>query len=297
MSNIRGVFATLAALAVAVTALSVHAQRALTERHVSVRVVDDKGVPVQGLTAADFIVREDDLAREVVRVAPAPPPTHIALLVDNTAESQTVLLELRAALLSFVRRMAALDAPPAMTLWTFAERPTRLVDFTTSDIALESGIKRIIPRPSSGSYMLDAVVEASAALDRAGATRPAIVTFFMDAGPEFSNRLHTGVADALRDANASLWAVELQQSAPPQSQDARERLRVANDVTGWSGGMNRPILSRQGIEGAFADVGTAILSRYDVIYGRPASLVPPSRLSVELRTRSARLTAPRWTSE
>lgn len=298
MRNLRGLLVScLVAVTLVHASPAAEGQRAITERHVYVRVTDAKGAFVPGLTPTDFVVREDDLAREVVRVGAAPPPTHIALLVDNTARAQTALIELRASLLSFVRSMAALDTPPAMTLVTFAERPTRLVDFTTSDIALETGIARIIPRPGSGAYMLDAIVEASQALDRADAARPAIVAFFMDASPEFSNRLHTNVADALRDTGTSLWTVELQETAAPRSSDARERLSVANDVTSWSGGMNRPVLSPQGIGSAFVDIASAMLSRYDVVYGRPAALIPPSRLNVELRHRSLRLTAPRWTGE
>ena len=73
------------------------AQREIAQRHVYVRVTDAKDAPVTTLTPADFVVREDDVAREIVRVGAAPPPTHLALLVDNTNEAQQLLIELEAA--------------------------------------------------------------------------------------------------------------------------------------------------------------------------------------------------------
>ncbi len=126
------------------------AQRDIAQRHVYVGVTDAKGAAVTTLTPADLVVREDDIAREIVRVGAAPPPTHLALLVDNTAELQKLLTELRGSLTAVAQQMHQLPSPPAMMLTSFAERPTRLVDFTTSDIAIENGVKKLFPRPGGG---------------------------------------------------------------------------------------------------------------------------------------------------
>jgi hypothetical protein len=291
-----GVLRILTAIALLSAGTTLNGQREITQRHVYITVTGPKG-GAPALTPKDVIVREDDIAREVIRVSAAPPPSHIVFLIDNTAEAQTVLLELRSGVIGMAQRMNQLPQPPAMMLMTAAERPTRLVDFTTSDIAIENGIKKVFPRPGSGSYLLDGIVEATAALDRASATRPAIVAFVMERSTEFSNRVHANVADALEDAGASLWTITLQAPAPPQSLEARERASVVGDVTGWSGGMNTPVLSPQGLQGAFASTASAILDRLDVTYGRPAALIPPSRLSVELRDPTLRVSAPRWAGE
>jgi hypothetical protein len=292
----RGVLCVLTATAILAAGPFVGAQREITERHVYISVAGSKGAP-PSLTPKDIIVREDDVAREVIRVGPAPPPTHLVLLVDHTAEAQTFLQELRAGLIAVARQMSQLPTPPQMMLMSVAERPARLVDFTTSDIAIENAVKRIFPRPGSGAYFLDGVAEASAALGRAGAERPAILAFVMEASPEFSNRVHRSVADALEDAGASLWTITMQEPTPGLSLAARERASVVGDVTGWSGGMNTPVLSSNGLAGAFASTAAALLGRLDVTYGRPAALIPPSRLSVELRDRSLRVSAPRWAGE
>ncbi len=297
MRQPRGVLLILTAIAMLASNAGTDAQREMTERHVYLTVAGGNGASVPALTPKDVIVREDGVAREVLRIGPAPPPTHLVLLVDNTAEAQSILQELRAGLIGVARQMNQLPEPPAMMLMTTAERPTRVVDFTTSDIAIENSVKRLFPRPGSGSYFLDGVVEAGAALRRASAARPAILAVVLERSPEFSNRVHMSVADALEDANASLWTITLQDAVPGRSLDARERASVLGDVTSWSGGMNTPVLSPQGLAGAFSSTVAALLGRIDVTYGRPASLVPPSRLTVELRDRSLRATAPRWAGE
>ena len=294
----RRTFPYMTAIAVLALSAVLVAQREIAQRHVYLRVIDAKGAPVTTLTPADLVVREDDIAREIVRVAAAPPPTHLALLVDNTAEAQKLLTELRGSLVAAAQQMNQLPSPPAMMLMSFAERPTRIVDFTTSDIAVENGVKKLFPRPGGGSYFLDAIVETTEAFRRAKAERPAILAFVMDSSPEFSDRIHRNVEEALDRAKTSLWTIQLQHvpAGPPSTAD-RERDSVIGDVTTWSGGLNKPVLSAQGVPGAFTEVVNAILGRLDVTYGRPASLVPPKRLSVEARDKSLKLSAPRWTTE
>ena len=285
------------AMAVLALGAALAAQREIAQRHVYVRVTDAKGAAVTTLTPADLVVREDDIAREIVRVGAAPPPTHLALLVDNTNEAQKVLIELRSGLTALAQQMNQLPSPPAMMLMTFAERPTRIVDFTTSDIAIENGVKKVFPRPGAGSYFLDAIVESTEALRKLKAERPVILAFVMDSSPEFSDRIHRNVDEALDRAKTSLWTIQLQHAPGRPGSEARERESVIGDVTTWSGGMNKPVLSAQGVPAAFTEVASAILGRLDVTYGRPASLVPPKRLSIEARDKSLKLSAPRWTTE
>jgi hypothetical protein len=193
-----------------------------------------------------------------------------------------------------MRSMTGLPTPPSISLATFAERPTVTVPWTTSDIAVEGGIQKIFQRPGSGAYLLDAVWETCLSLRKLNASRPVIVAFTMDASPPFSDLLHTRVADGLKEAGASLWTVQLIRSGMGQSQGEIERARLVGDVTAWSGGQNAAVLSREGLDGAFTKISANIIGRYDVTYGRPDALVPPSRLSVEMRDRSLRVTAPRW---
>src|SRR6266536_6068178 len=58
------------------------------QRSLYVSVVNDAGAHVPDLGPADFVVREDNVAREILRVAPADAPMQIALLVDNSTASR-----------------------------------------------------------------------------------------------------------------------------------------------------------------------------------------------------------------
>ena len=54
------------------------------ERSLYVTMLDKSGAPVPNLGPTDFIVREDNVAREVLRVVPASDPMQIAIMVDNS---------------------------------------------------------------------------------------------------------------------------------------------------------------------------------------------------------------------
>jgi hypothetical protein len=285
-------------LAVALLALTasgaVGAQRAVRERSVFVGVTkDDKSVP--DLTPADFIVREDNAAREVLRVSPAPPPSHIALLVDDSAATQSLTTDLRQGFSDFVRAWEDSQPTPAFGLMTFGDRPTKVQDYSASVPAILAGIGRVFPRASAGATFIDSIVQTCADLKKAEATRAIIVAFVAEDGPEFSTETSDKIGDTLAAAKASLWVIVLQSrsGADVASREGRERSSVIGDRTRESGGDNRPILSRQSIGPAFKALAATILSRYEVVYGRPESIVPPKRIEVQTRRKDVRLLAPR----
>ena len=294
-----GRIAITAACAVTMVAASpaVKAQREARERHIYVSVTTDNSSPVTGLTAGDFVVRENDLSREIVRVNVAPPPTHVALLFDDSASMQPALSELRSGLNRFATAIMGFSPQPQLAVTTFGERPTRVVQYTTSAEAIAKGIGRVFPRPNTGGYLLEAIIEETTELRKRKAERPVIVVFVNEDGPEFSNLTSERVRDALREANSSLWTVTLQTQAPAMTTEARERGEVLTDVSTDSGGMHQLIVSRQGIDSAMTRVASAIGARYEIVYTRPDSLVPPDSLKVEVKRPKTRVWAPVWTGK
>src|SRR5689334_10787838 len=75
------------------------------ERSMYVSVVDQSGSPVPGLGPSDFIVREDNLSREVLRVVPATEPMQVAVLVDNSTAAAPQVQFVRRALPAFVETL------------------------------------------------------------------------------------------------------------------------------------------------------------------------------------------------
>ena len=101
-------------------------------------------------------------------------------------------------------------------------------------------------------------------------------------------------------ARAQLRLVDLEITETPavagdlNNTDARERAMVFGDTTTASGGRNRVVLSRQGLETAMTKLAAELAGRYDVVYGRPESLVPPQKLKVEVKRSGTKLVAPSW---
>lgn len=265
------------------------------QRSITITVLDSNNRAVSDLQPGDIIVREDGLAREIVRVEPAPPPTEIVLLVDDSQASRDALREMREALQSFAELVTAFEPAPAVRLVTFGDRPTTLVNFTPSFSALSTAIEWITPRLGAGATLLEAINDSARALTARHAERPIMVAFVVEAGPEFGNLRHTQIREALERANASLWAIVLAQPGGGGASDSdRERQLVLGDVTRQSGGRMELALTPQQLTQRFGALASQIASRWQVTYGRPDSLIPPDDLEVTARTGRLRILAPEW---
>ena len=297
--TIRRVLVVASTAALAVTTAPLDAQqRELRERHVYAAVTTTDGAAVPDLKPAEFKVREDGIAREVLRASPGLAPTHVALLVDDSEAAQQSIADLRTGLASFVKKMFGSASGVQMAYWTFGERPTRQVDFTNSAATIDKSVARLFHRTGAGSYFLEAIQEASRDLRKREAERPVIVAFVVESGPEFSSTVHQAVEDSLKAVNASLWTVVLQEGAQSLvAPERRERAIVLGDVTRDSGGDNKVVLSKQAIEAALLSRAALLTSRYDVVYARPDALIPPTKIEVETTRKDLRVLAPRWTGK
>ena len=90
-------------------------------------VVDRTGTPVMGLGNADFAVRENGDAREILRVSPATDSLRVAVLVDTSQEMRNELIDIRQGLRGFVTEI---DRRHEVSLTGFGGPPIVLVDYT-----------------------------------------------------------------------------------------------------------------------------------------------------------------------
>jgi hypothetical protein len=283
------------ALAAALAApLAAESQRSPQQQRADIIVVDRDNKPVTDLTPQAIIVREDGVAREVISVEPAGPPSPVVLLVDNSQAAEPAILDLRKGLTDFVTAISTTDNSVQIGLRTFGERPTKVTD-PTSAALVQVGIDRIFHRAGTGSHMLEAIVETSNELANAGAMSPALVVFVVESGPEFSQDDRRRVAEALRRAGATLWVVVLQaRGGAFGTPELRERAAVIGDGTVESGGLSLPILSAQGIAQAFGRLHGLLAARLRVTYGRPDTLIPPETLEITTRREGLQVLSPRW---
>lgn len=247
-------------------------------RDIYVSVVDEKGNAVKGLTGADFKVREDGVAREVIRAVPAEEPLDIIVLVDDSQAATTAIPNLRDGLTKFVEQ---LKGKAQIGIVTFGERPTSVAERTTSLEALEKGIGRIFARPSSGAYLLEAITEVSRGFQKRDARRPVIVALTVE-GVEFSNQQYERVLKDLHASGATFHALAIGTPAPITSDELRNRSMVLSEGTKQTGGRREQLLSDMGIAPALTKLADELLNQYVVTYGRPDALVPPEKIEVSV---------------
>jgi von Willebrand factor type A domain len=277
MTERRG-FGLGAAVLVALIAITAaHAQT--LQRGVYASVLDKGGTPVLDMTPADFVVREDNLAREVLRVEPAKTAMQIALLVDNSAASSRSIRDIRDATTEFIKGVTGHGMENEVALITVGERPTILVDYTTDQAKLLKGAA-IFTLPNSGAYMLDGIFETARALKKREARRPVIIGIATN-GPEYSNRYRDQVVGVLTDAGASLSIVMV--GPPPTdvaTNEGRERAWVFSDGTDTTGGRYDNVLAASAMGMRLKQVADELTHQYVVTYARPQSLIPPEHIKI-----------------
>jgi VWFA-related protein len=268
----------LALLSVSLTSsrASLHAQNAAREQTLYVSAVNDKGEPVDGLGADAFLVREDGIRREVLRVSRAIEPIDIALLVDNSTAADEEITFMRDA----VSRFDALMAPNnQIALIALADRPTILVDYTNDPKRLSTGVGRLFAMPNSGMTLLDALVETAKGMERRETPRAVVVPIITD-GPEFTNRYYRDVAAAVRKAQAAMHIVSIGLFYHSEEQGLRERSFLLDEGPRTTGGQRISLLTPMGLPDAMQRLARELSSQYKVVYGRPESLVPPEKTDV-----------------
>lgn len=250
------------------------------ERVLYVNVFDARSrQPVSDLGPDAFVVREDGVRREVLRVTRADDPMPVAVLIDNTQAATSALADIRKAITTFV---TATDGLGPMALITVADRPTIVVDYTTSQKDLQGGVGRLFAMPGSGATLLDAIKDSAQGLAKREADRAAIVVLTTE-NREFSTLYHGQVLDALKKSGASLSAVVLLNSAESMKNDeARNRATVLDRGPRETGGIRFDVLASSAFDGQMRDLAGILKSQYRVVYARPDALIPPERIEVSM---------------
>jgi len=258
------------------------AQRETRQRQVIVSVVDRNGKVIQGLTPRDFVVREDDVAREVLKVEPAIEPMQVALLVDNSQAARDEIPHIRQALPVFIAALtgsAAGDVKNEVAIIAIGERPTIFAASTTSRANLQKGVDRLWSLPGTGAYLLDGIIEVCQGFKKRDARRPVIVAISAE-GPELSNRQYDQVLDPLRASGAALNVLTIGPPSGSLSDEARNRSVVIDEGPRITGGRREDLLTGMALTSALKQLADDLTHQYRVTYARPQTLIPPEHVTV-----------------
>lgn len=268
----------LPALALAAAcALPSSAAAQARQAEIYVSVLDAKGAPVTGLSAEEFRVREEGTAREVLKAAPATEPLTVALLVDDSQATSPASQMIREAVDTFITSLAG---KAEISIVTFGERPTILVDYTTDQQKLLAGAKRIFPRNGAGAYLMDAIVDVSRGFQKRNAARPVIAVLMMEGAVEFSNRHHDNVVSELMSGGAALHVVSLGQPGDSMADEVRNRDQSIARGTALTGGRRDNVLALTAAAPKMKQLAHELQNQYVVTYSRPETLIPPDKIDV-----------------
>lgn len=268
----------LSALAVAAACASASSTIAQTRptQQIYVSVVDSKGEPVTGLGAGSFRVREDGNAREVLSAGPATEPLTVALLVDDSQATTGATQFIRESVDTFIKELAG----ASLSVVTFGERPTIVVDYTTDQKKLLDNARRIFPRAGAGAYLMEAIAEVSRGFQKREAARGTIVVLMMDNAVEFSNRHYDQVLTELQSAGAALHVVSLGQPGNTLADETRNRDQVVAMGTERTGGRRDNVIALTAAAGKMKQLAGELKNQYIVSYARPERLIPPEKIEV-----------------
>jgi len=271
----RVALARLAAWCVVLASLIAHPLAQAVERVAYVTVVDSATErPVTDVTAGQIIIREDGNRREVLSVSPATSDMTVAVIIDNSQAASPTITDLRKALATFLDTIQGLGP---VGLFSVADRPTILREYTTSQKELQDAAGRVFHVPSSGATLLDTIADVAKGIGRRTSDRAAIVVVTGE-NTDFSTLQYRDVLETLRDSGAMLYVTVLVNPNGSMSTDeARNRATVLDRGPRESGGTRTDVLTSMSFEARLKALGQMLTSQYRVTYAQPQSLIPPEK--------------------
>jgi hypothetical protein len=278
MTNRRVFVAALSIIACALMwSGSLNAQ--VIQRAMYVSALTDAGAPIPDLGPSDFVVREDKMAREVLKVEPAVDSMQIAILVDTSQGARNDISHMRSALPPFIKALTTGEVKNEVAIIAIGERPTVFTNYTYNQVELKKGVDRIWSTQGSGAYLLDGIIETCQGFKKRGAQRPVIVAILSE-GPELSNRQHDQVLEPLHATGAAFHAITMGRPSTSLSDETRNRNLVLDEGPRETGGRREELLTSMALADKLTQLADELTHQYKVTYARPQSLIPPEKVTV-----------------
>jgi VWFA-related protein len=215
-----------------------------------------EGVPLKGLDASNFRVREDEVNQKPLTVEPKLPPLSVVVTLDVSGSMKERLVDAQAAAIHFLDMLGETDSAQVLT---FAREVKRLTPMTTSRSAARAGISATVARGDTALY--DALYESVTLLkDRAGRKAIVLLSDGVDddgTGKQLSKHTVREVLALARQVNVPIYVVGLGTEL-----DEATLTQVAQDT----GGLYLKTPNASELKLLYASIGEQLAGQYAIHY-------------------------------
>jgi VWFA-related protein len=250
---------------------------------------------VLDLTPADFVVKEDGKARDILKVELARAPLQVMILVDDNGTGL-----FRSGLIQFIQQ---LQGRAEMAVSSVVGQTMKLVDYTPNVEAVANAIATLSARPGTpdGGQLLEGIFQASKDQERRESARPVIVALTVG-GEEHSTVPAHHVLDQLAKSRSKLYVIQVANSALRSTVQITKPAALLGENLNLSevlgegpkqtGGWREEIVAATGIILGLGRIAAELKNQYALEYSRPPKTKTIERLNVSVNRRGLNLRAP-----
>jgi hypothetical protein len=243
-------------------------------RTVYFSAVDEKGVHVTDLTAAELTVKEGGKDRVIDAVKPATAPMQVSLLVDDGGTGGFT-----AAVSQFIQ---ATFGRAEYAIRMLQPQAIKVQDFTKNGDELRAALGRMGQRgrvQPDNEQVIAGVFDAAKELRQREARRPSIIALTITGEKALADSADETL-NALKASGASLHVVYLA---------GVELGKVLGDGPRQSGGMIEQVTGNMALGPALAKVATNLLNQYVLTYTVPDGVKLNEKLSLSTTRKGVKL--------
>ena len=274
---VAGAVVTAAALTLA--PLGARPSQAPDERTIYVSVMGGNGGPVGQLTAADFVVKEDGKAHDIVNVKYADTPIYYVVLVDTTAAAMNYVQYIRDSLTKFSGTVLGASPSSQIAFVEFGGAAMVSRDFTSKLGEIEAAIPKLMPKQSEPVFN-EALVEAAKMLAKAPGPRRVILTVNFEPNEEASRMDGKSIAEQVRKSGATVWSVSVQTGTTLEA----NRDKLLQGLALNTGGLRATIRTPVPLQQYLLNIAALTIAQYEVTYKRLADEKPPKSTVVTVKS-------------
>jgi Ca-activated chloride channel family protein len=167
-----------------------------------VKVVDQSGHPVPGMTKNDFVVYEDKVRQEIESVSREEVPISLGLLIDTSGSMRPKLWTVSDAAADLIRQMRPDDEA---FIGEFKEETKLVQDFSSNRLRLTNALRELYS--SGGTALLDAIIAGADYMYEKGKRRRKALVVITDGLENHSSVKEREVIRAMKEDEVQIYLV------------------------------------------------------------------------------------------